>query len=121
MVGEQVDTLKDVVGPNGDLIGDMATCAHDWALVGGTDDPLNLRERCRRCGATREMVGPPVGPTPPQRQPLPAEILGANLALLVGAVARHLPEELAPQSRYQVAVDLVKSVIASDLARTLAP
>lgn len=56
-----------------------------------------------------------------QRQPLPSEILGANLALLVAAIAAHLPQELAPQSRYQVAVDLAKTVIGSPLAQTLQP
>ena len=56
-----------------------------------------------------------------QRQPLPAEILGGNLALLVGAIAATLPQELAPQSRYQVAVDLAKTVIAATWARVLAP
>jgi hypothetical protein len=56
-----------------------------------------------------------------ERPPLPSQLLGANLALLVGSIAAHLPQELAPQSRYQVAVDLAKTVIGSQLAQALAP
>jgi hypothetical protein len=57
----------------------------------------------------------------PSTPPLPSQLLGANIALLVGAIAAHLPQELAPQSRYQVAVDLAKTVIGSPVAQALQP
>jgi hypothetical protein len=80
---------------NGDLIGETAPA-----------EPLGQEETF---------------PAGPQREPLPAEVLGGKIALLVGALAATLPAELAPQSRYQIAVDLTKTVIGSQLAQTLAP
>lgn len=68
-----------------------------------------------------DLALPSAPPAEERREPLPAEVLGGKIALLVGALAATLPPELAPQSRYQIAVDLTKTVIGSQLAQTLAP
>lgn len=52
-----------------------------------------------------------------ERPPTAGELLGHHLALFVAAAARSLPGELSPQSRYQVAIDLAKTVVGSELGR----